>query len=308
MTRQSGLADPKIFLPFILITLIWGSTWIVIKDQLGSVPPVWSVTYRFIISGAAMFLLAKVAGDSFRIGRKGQLLAGVMGFVQFAINYNAVYAAEQFVTSGLVAVVFALLIVPNALFSRIFFGERMTRGFLLGSAIALAGVALLFLQEVRLAEVPTSSVLAGIGLTVVAVLAASVANVMQISKDVRARPISVMVGWAMLYGAGMDGVFAWSIAGPPVIETRLGYWLGLLYLSVIASSLAFFLYYRIIRAIGPARAAYSSVLIPIIAMGFSTLFEGYHWAPLAMAGGVLGLFGLVIALGSRPPAVPAPSD
>ena len=308
MTRQTGLADPKIFLPFILITLIWGSTWIVIKDQLGSVPPVWSVTYRFIIAAAAMFLLAKVAGDSFRIGRKGHVLAGVMGFVQFAINYNAVYAAEQYVTSGLVAVVFALLIVPNALFSQIFFGDRMTRGFVLGSAIALAGVGLLFLKEVRLAAVPTGSVLAGIGLTIVAVLAASVANVMQISKEVRARPISVMVGWAMVYGAVIDGLFAWSIAGPPVMETRFGYWLGLLYLSVVASSLAFFLYYRIIRAIGPARAAYSSVLIPVIAMGFSTLFEDYHWAPLAMAGGVLVLLGLVIALGSRPPPVPAPSD
>jgi drug/metabolite transporter (DMT)-like permease len=112
----------------------------------------------------------------------------------------------------------------------------------------------------------------------------------------------------MLYGAVIDSALAWSIAGAPVFEARLGYWLGLLYLSLIASSLAFFLYYRVIRAIGPARAAYSSVLIPIIAMGFSTLLENYHWAPLALAGGVLALMGLVIALGSRPPAVPAPAD
>jgi drug/metabolite transporter (DMT)-like permease len=305
---RSGLGDPKVLLPFLLITLIWGSTWIVIKDQLGTVPAMWSVTYRFVIAGAAMFALALIARDRFTIGLRGHVLAGVMGVVQFAINYNGVYAAEQFVTSGLVAVVFALLIVPNALFSRIFFGDRMTRGFVLGSAIALAGVALLFLQEVRLAAVPASSVLAGIGLTVAAVLAASVANVMQISRDVRERPISVMVGWAMLYGAAIDGALAWAVSGPPVVETRFGYWLGLLYLAVIASSVAFFLYYRIIRAIGPARAAYSSVLIPVIAMGFSTLFEDYRWAPLAIVGGLLAMVGLVIALGSRPPPVPAPAD
>jgi drug/metabolite transporter (DMT)-like permease len=305
---DSGLGDPKVLFPFILITLIWGSTWIVIKDQLGSVPPVWSVSYRFIIAAAAMFLLAKMTGDDFRIGRTGHYLAAIMGVVQFAINYNGVYAAEQFITSGLVAVVFAILIVPNALFSKIFFGDRMTKGFLLGSVIAISGVGLLFVQELRLAAVPAASVLAGIGLTILAVLAASVANVMQISDEVRARPISVMVGWAMLYGAAIDVILAWSLAGPPVIETRIGYWLGLLYLSVIASSLAFFLYYRIIRAIGPARAAYSSVLIPVIAMGFSTLFEDYHWAPMAIAGGVLVLVGLVIALGSRPPPVPSPSD
>ncbi|MGZ8999348.1 MAG: DMT family transporter [Allosphingosinicella sp.] len=308
MRHQGGFSDPKILFPFLLITLIWGSTWIVIKDQLGSVPPVWSVSYRFIIAGSAMFVLARVAGDSFRIGRHGHLLAAVMGLVQFAVNYNAVYGAEQYITSGLVAVVFALLIVPNALFSRIFFGNRLTNGFLLGSAVALGGVGLLFVQEIRLAAVPAGAVLAGIGLTLLAVLAASIANVMQISKEVRSRPISVMVGWAMLYGAAIDTALAWSIAGPPVIESRLGYWLGLLYLSLIASSLAFFLYYRVIRAIGPARAAYSSVLIPIIAMGFSTLLEGYHWAPLAVVGGMLVLVGLVIALGSRPPAVPSPAD
>lgn len=308
MKARTGLGDPKVLLPFLLITMIWGSTWVVIKDQLGPVPPMWSVTYRFIIAGAAMFLLAMIAGDSFRIGRRGHFLAAVMGVVQFAINYNGVYAAEQWITSGLVAVVFALLIVPNALFSRIFFGDRMTSSFLIGSAIALAGVALLFLQEVRLAAVPASSVVAGIGLTLVGVLAASVANVMQISRDVRQRPISVMVGWAMVYGATIDGALAWLVSGPPVFESRFGYWLGLVYLAVVASSVAFFLYYRIIRAIGPARAAYSSVLIPIIAMGFSTLFEDYRWAPLAIAGGLLAILGLVIALGSRPPPVPAPAD
>ncbi len=308
MNEGRGFADPRILLPFLLITLIWGSTWIVIKDQLGSVPPVWSVSYRFIIAGAAMFVLAWLTRASFRIGRQGHALAGVMAVLQFAINYNCVYAAEQYITSGLVAVVFALLIVPNALFSRIFFGERMTTGFAAGSAVALGGVALLFVQEVRLAAVPAGAVIAGIGLTIVAVLAASVANVMQVSKAVRTRPISVMLGWAMLYGAAIDAALAWRLSGPPVFEARIGYWLGLVYLSVIASSLAFFLYYRIIRQIGPARAAYSSVLIPIIAMGFSTLFEDYHWAPLAAAGGLLVLVGLVIALRSRPPAVPSPAD
>jgi drug/metabolite transporter (DMT)-like permease len=306
--ERSGFRDPKVLFPFILITLIWGSTWIVIRDQLGTVPPAWSVSYRFFIAGAAMFVLAKAVGARLRIGREGHALAMVMGALQFVLNYNCVYAAEQYITSGLVAVVFALLVVPNALFSRAFFGERITPGFALGSTIALAGVALLFVQEVRLAAVPTQAVFAGIAFTVVAVLAASVSNVMQLSKGVRSRPISTMLGWAMLYGASLDAAFAWMTSGPPVVETRLGYWLGLLYLSVVASSLAFFLYYRIIRAVGPARAAYSSVLIPIIAMLFSTVFEEYVWAPLAVAGGLLALLGLVIALRSRPPAAPSPAD
>jgi len=118
----------------------------------------------------------------------------------------------------------------------------------------------------------------------------------------------VMLGWAMLYGGIIDAAFAWAVSGPPVAESRPGYWLGLLYLSVIASALAFWLYYRIIRAVGAARAAYSSVLIPITAMLISTVAEGYRWSPLALAGGLLGLAGLIIALRSRRAVPPPPAD
>jgi drug/metabolite transporter (DMT)-like permease len=91
-----------------------------------------------------------------------------------------------------------------------------------------------------------------------------------------------------------------------VVETRIGYWVSLLYLSLIASALAFALYYHVIRAIGPARAAYSSVLIPILAMGLSTAFEHYRWSTAAVAGGILTLAGLLLALRAKRPAVPAP--
>ena len=100
---------------------------------------------------------------------------------------------------------------------------------------------------------------------------------------------------------------AWALYGPPVFESRLDYWLELLYLSIIASALAFWLYYRIIRAVGPAKAAYSSVLIPIVAMAISTVAEGYIWSPIAIAGGLLAIAGLIIAVGSRRTmAVPIP--
>jgi drug/metabolite transporter (DMT)-like permease len=294
-----GFRDPRVLLPFLLITLIWSSTWIVIKGQLGSVPPMWSVSYRFLIGGAAMFAIARLGGAPIGLDRKGHALAALLALLQFVINYNCVYAAELYVTSGLVAVVFALLIVPNAALARILFGARVSRRFLLGSAVALAGVALLFTQEVRAAAAAPGAVMAGLGLTLIGVLAASAANVMQLMEGVRTRSIAAMLGWAMLYGGLADAALAWAAFGPPVADARITYWLGLLYLSVIASALAFWLYYRIIRAIGPARAAYSSVLIPIVAMAISTFVEGYRWSALAIAGGLLAMVGLVIALGSR---------
>jgi len=305
---SAGFRDARVFVPFILIILIWSSTWIVIKDQLGIVPPAWSVTYRFLIASAAMFAIAMASRVDLRIGRKGHLLAAALGVPQFALNFNFVYVAEQFVTSGLVAVVYALLVVPNALFARVFFGQRVTGRFLAGSAVAMAGVALLFVQEVRLAEVPTAATLTGIGFALLGVLSASSANVMQLLPDIRSRPLVAMLAWAMLYGALLDGAYAWATHGAPVTEPRLGYWLGLIYLGLFASALAFLLYFRIIRDVGPAKAAYSSVLIPILAMAISTFAEGYRWSLLAISGGALAIAGLIIALRSGRPRAPAPID
>jgi drug/metabolite transporter (DMT)-like permease len=306
--RAAGFRDPKILLPFLLITLIWSSTWIVIKGQLGTVPPIWSVSYRFLISAAAMFALARVAGVRIGLDRRGHGLALILGIFQFVLNYNLVYAAELYVTSGLVAVMFALLIVPNAAFARAFFGARVGARFAIGSGVALAGVALLFVQEVRAAVAAPGAVLVGLGLTLAAVVAASAGNVMQLMEGVKTRSIAAMLGWAMLYGSLVDAALASALYGPPVFEPRLSYWLELLYLSVVASALAFWLYYRIIRAVGPAKAAYSSVLIPIVAMAISTVAEGYHWSAIAIAGGLLAMAGMMLVLGSRRVAVAPIAD
>jgi drug/metabolite transporter (DMT)-like permease len=299
---QSSFLQPRVLLPFILITLIWGSTWIVIRDQLGPVPPTWSIVYRFLIAAAAMFAYARFARVPLSLGRDGHLLALGFGLPQFFLNFNFVYAAEHYVTSGLVAVVFALLLVPNSALAWLFLKHRMTGRFLLGSAIAVAGVALLFLQELRTSAVPPGEVLIGIGLTLLGVLAASAGNVLLASERARAVPVVAVIAWGMFYGATADALMAWFLYGPPVFESRAGYWIGLVYLGLFASALAFTFYFGILRIVGPARAAYSSVLVPIVAMALSTIFEGYRWSALAAAGGLLALAGLVIALRAGRPA------
>ena len=298
-TAPVSMASARILLPFILITLIWGSTWIVIRDQLGVVPPSWSVTYRFLIAAAAMFLLARLSGASVGLSREGHLLAASFGLPQFFLNFNFVYAAEHHITSGLVAVVFALLMVPNSALAWLFLKQKFTRQFALGSLIAIVGVGLLFVQEMRVSELPAGKVLLGIALTLLGVLAASCSNVLQASERLKRLPIASMIAWGMTYGLAANAVFALIIAGPPVVEYRLGYWVGLIYLGLAASALAFTLYFGIIRAIGPGKAAYSSLIVPIIAMALSTLFEGYVWSPLAIGGGILAMIGMGIALRSR---------
>jgi len=288
--------------PFVAVTLIWGSTWLVIRDQLGHVPPSWSICYRFLIAGLVLFAVARVRRESLRLDRGGLAFAAALGLAQFVINFNFVYRAEQHITSGLVALVFALLIVPNALFSWIFLGKRVSGRFLAASGVAIVGIGLLFVHEARADHSSQGGTLIGIGFTLMGVFAASTANVMQASRRAALYPMATMLGWAMLIGALCDGLFAWITAGSPVIEWRAGYIAGLLYLGVVASSLAFTLYFGLIRMIGPAMAAYTGVIIPVIAMFLSTVFEGYRWSPLAIAGCALALVGLLFALRAPSPA------
>jgi drug/metabolite transporter (DMT)-like permease len=306
VTARRPPLEAAILIPFIIFTLIWGSTWIVIRDQLGSVSPHWSVTYRFIIAAAAMMLLAKVQGQSLRLGRDGLIAALVIGATQFCLNFNSVYLAERHITSGLVATFFALLLIPNAILARIFLGHRVHARFLVGSIVAVVGIGLLFAHEFRLRPVGSGEVVVGLVLTLIGMLGASAANVYQAMERSRRHPLTALLAWSMGIGALLDATIAFTVAGAPTFDTRPSYIAGLLYLSLAASALAFSLYFPVVRKIGPARAAYSSVMVPIIAMALSTAFEDYRWSVLAALGGTLALGGMLIAMGDRARPVPAP--
>ena len=300
--------DASIIVPFIIFTGVWGSTWIVIRDQLGIVPPQWSVAYRFIIAAVAMALLAKLKGQSLKMDRGGMIAALVLGITQFSINFNSVYLAERYVTSGVVATVFALLLIPNSLLAWTFLGQKPNGRFLLAGLVAVAGVALLFVHEMRASIAEPRDIAVGLGLTMLGLLGASLANVYQAGKEATRHPLLALLAWSMAIGACIDAALAFAVAGPPVFEARVGYWAGVLYLALFGSVLCFALYFPVVRKIGPGKAAYSSVLVPIIAMSLSTLFEGYRWSTLAAAGGVLALGGMLLALAGRrrPTLVTAP--
>lgn len=306
MSEPHGSEFRTVVLPFIAFTAIWGSTWIVIRGQLGIVQPQWSVAYRFLIAAVAMAAVAAWKRQDLRLGRGGALIAAFLGFAQFCINFNAVYLAERHITSGVVATVFALLLIPSSLLAWAFLGQRPTARFAWSSLVAVAGIILLFAHELHEHAVGARQIAVGIALTFVGMLGASAANVMQARPEVRRFPLLALLAWSMAAGAIIDGALAWLMCGPPVIDTRPVYWAGLLYLALAASVLTFSLYYPVVRKIGPAKAAYSSVIVPVIAMGFSTWLEHYRWTPLAVAGALLALGGMAGALSRGRARIAAP--
>ncbi len=293
-----ALLRPRIAVPFVLVALIWGSTWYVITGQINAVPPSWSVAYRFALATPAMFVLALIVRQPLRLSRAGHGLALLIGLTQFCGNFNFVYRAELHLTSGVVAVMFGMLMVPNALFGRWLLGQKVTPRFLAGSLVAIAGIGLLLVHEARVAPLG-GNVPLGVVLAIGGILSASIANVIQANETGRAQPMMTLLAFAMLYGTGFDTGLAWLTAGPPVFPASFAFWAGTAWLALAGSVVTFPLYYGFVREIGPGRAAYNAVLVIVIAMLISTMIEGYEWSVLAVAGAILGTTGMVIALRAR---------
>ena len=302
--EAESLLTPRNFAAFLLVSLIWGGTWLVIRDQIASVPASWSISYRFMIAASAMFVLAAMRREPLRLVAGGLRWALLLGLFQFTLNFGFVYNAESYITSGLVAVMFALLVVPNAIFGRIFLGQPITGAFVLGSAIAALGVSLLFAHEWRSSPATLSDVLLGAALTVGGILSASAANITQAMEGAKRQPFLALLAWSMTAGAVINTIYALVADGPPQFDPRASYTLGILYLGLAGSVVTFPLYYGLVRKVGAGRAAYSSVIVPVVAMVLSTLFEGFEWGLLPATGAVVTLTGMVVAMRGRANAPP----
>ncbi|MFN3863188.1 MAG: DMT family transporter [Erythrobacter sp.] len=300
MTAASApsMLSPKVLLPFLLTGTIWGSTWFVITGQIADVPAAWGVFYRFVLATPALFALALVMGQRLRLNRAEHLLALGVGIAQFSGNFLFVYHSEAHITSGIVAVMFALLMVPNAVFARVFIGERVAGGFVGGSLVAILGVVLLLVHEWNAAP-PGGNVGLGIVLAIGGMLSASIANVVQANPTGRAVPMVSFLAWAMAYGLAFDLGYALLTAGRPSVPGAWQFWAGTAYLAIIGSVVTFPLHYNLVRQIGAGKTAYNGIVTVCVAMGLSTLFEGFVWDALSVGGMGLALIGMGLALKSK---------
>lgn len=292
------MLSPKVLIPFMLTGTIWGSTWFVITGQIADVPAAWGVFYRFMLATPALFVLAIVMRQRLRLNRIEHSLALGVGIAQFSGNFLFVYHSEHYITSGIVAVMFALLMVPNAIFARIFIGERPAGGFVGGSLVAIAGVAMLLVHEWNAAPLGGNIGL-GIVLAVGGMLAASIANVVQANPTGRGVPMVSFLAWAMAYGVVFDLIYALATEGPPQVPTGWQFWAGTAYLAIIGSVVTFPLHYNLVREIGAGKTAYNAIVTVCVAMLLSTLFEGFVWDALSAGGMALALIGMGLALRSK---------
>lgn len=284
---------------FAISTLIWGSTWLAIKFQLEVVAPEVSVAYRFALAALLLGAWCAATGRSLRFDRTQHAFIALQGALLFGFNYVAVYWAEQYATSGLVAVLFSTIVFMNPIGARWLFGTPLTRRTLVAALLGVVGVALMFvpgLAHAARSREAAFGIAVGLGATVIA----SAGNMAAMRNQRAGIPVLTSTAWGMAYGALASAFIAVASGVSWTFDPRAPYVLSLAYLVVFGSVIAFASYLTLLKMVGAAPAAYVGVATPVVAMTLSTLFEGYRWTPLAAFGVVLAVAGNWFALRPGP--------
>jgi len=280
---------------FAIASAIWGSTWLAITFQLGTVAPELSVAYRFAIASTIVAAWCIASRQSLGFPRREHLWLVAMGATFFGFNYIGVYWAERYVTSGLVAVVFSTIVFMSPIGMRVFYGEALTVRTLVAAAMGVTGVALLFLPELSAARQGGSAAM-GITIALVATVFAAVGNLIAVRNHRAGLPTLPVTAWGMLYGSLISFAFAAIMGVTWTFERTAGYVLSLAYLALFGSVFAFGAYLTLLKRVGAGPSSFVAVATPVIALALSTLFEGYRWTWVSAAGLVLAVFGNWLAL------------
>ena len=293
---------------YLLTSLIWGSTWLVITFQLGVVPPEASIVYRFALAALLLMVYVLARRLPMRFTLRQHAFIALQGTFLFSLNYILVYLAEQNLTSGLVAIVFSMLILSNVVLGAIFLRAPIRPRVVLGGVIGVAGLALVFRPDLS-GFVGGSGWRLGLLLSVGAVLSASVGNILSARNQRAGLPVVQTNAYGMAYGAAVTLILAVVRGVPFTFDPTPSYVLSLVYLAIFGSVIAFGTYLTLVGRMGVDRAAYIGVIFPLVALLLSMMFEGLGLGVVGLAGVALVAAGNVLVLNRRRPAsAPNPAE
>jgi drug/metabolite transporter (DMT)-like permease len=283
---------------YLASVLIWGSTWLVITFQFGKVAPEVSVFYRFAIATSIMLLFCVARGLSLRYTKREHFYIALQGMFNFAPNYVMIYHAEQFVSSGLVALVFSAMIPINIIGSRIFFGDAITRNVFAGAALGLVGIGLVFMPELAQLSANKNAAL-GLFLSFAGAAFASAGNLFAVRNYRAGLPVVQCNTLGMFYGTLAIGLLSLAMGHTFNFDTSPKYVVSLIYLSLFGTVFAFGAYMTLMKRIGAGRASYVAVLVPVVALLLSTFFEHFVWHISTVIGVALCIAGNALILSKR---------
>lgn len=280
---------------YVITVAIWGSTWLAIEFQLGSVPPEVSIVYRYALATLLLFGWCRARGLRLAFGRRDHAHFALLGLLLFCLNYILTYHAQVHITSALTAIAFSTMLWMNIVNARLFFGTRSGAKVLLGSVLGIGGTVALFLPEVRVLSF-TDATLIGAALCVLGAFVSSLGNMVSQSAQRSGLPIVQSNAWGMLYGTVFTGLIAALEGKPFTFDPSFAYVASLAFLAVFGSIVGFGSYLTLLGRIGAHKAGYAVVMFPVVALVLSFLFEGLALTANIVVGIALVMAGNVLIL------------
>ncbi len=276
------------------LVLIWGSTWAAIRVSLEGIPPLTGVVIRFTL--ACLLLLALAPVLRVRLGATviERRLWWVNAVLTFTISYGLVYWAEQWVPSGLAAVIFATFPLFVAVLAHFFLpGERLRTATFLGVLIGFIGVAVLYSEDLGALVGPRAGFAAKVML--IAPVASAFANVAVKRWGSGVHPFSIS-GVSMGLGALLVVPFAWMVERGREITFGTRPVLAVAYLAVVGSAVAFTVYYWLLRRLPATSLSLINYATPVVAVLIGTLWLGEPFTLRILLGAALVVVGVAISM------------
>jgi len=286
-------AAQNIFL-FSLCSLIWGSTYFVITIQISQAPPLVTVFWRFVISTLIMFAYLKFTKQILKFSPQTHMWFFLQGVFNFSINYMLTYKAETFIKSGVLAIAFTTMVYFNILFSWIFFKRTVALKVIFGSLLGGLGILLIFKDDLFVTS--SSNEVFGMMLGLGAALSASTGNMVSARNIQKGVGIATANTFSMFYGTLFTGAVVLISGVSFDVPINVSFISSLLYLSILGTVVAFAAYNTMIKTMGAEKAAYTTIISPILAILLSYAFEGLQLHLTMIFGIMLCLAGNILVL------------
>ena len=280
-----------------LVLFCWGTSWLAITFQLGEVAPQVSIAWRFLIASLVLFGWCFIRGIDLSFHWRRHLNFVVLGVFLFCVNYICAYFGSFYLASGMVALIFSTLTLFTVFNGFIFFRYPIRWPILIGGIVGIAGLSVIFSNEIRATLWSLESgVVKGFLWVLLATFFASIGMLLSGEMQAKKMPLIQSNAYSMLYGSLL--IISYTAIGDIKFgfDISYSYVVSLIYLALVASVLGFGSYLKLVGNIGADKASYVNIFTPVIALLLSTLFEDYQWSWLGLAGVVLIIIGNVLVL------------
>jgi len=272
-------------LAWVILCVIWGTTWIFIKIGLEDLPPIAFASVRFLLASVILLVVIFARRLPFPKTSSEWKLIAFTGVLQFSINYSTVFWSEQYITSGLAAVLQAMITVFGLVLAWFFLpNEEITTQKIIAVVVGVIGVAVIFIDQLRVEDL--MAFLACVAI-VVGAYAAAQASILVKAKAGGIHPASLVFG-QMICGLPPIVIYSLWYEGNPLNYHWTWRAVGsVLYLTILGTIAAFWLYYWLLSKIEATKAMMISLVTPLVAVVVGAIVLGEWLPPQTFFGGVL---------------------